>query len=186
MHVERAHVSVSAPVKTLHLFVPGIDPDYAAAAKGAGDLAGDDTLSALGDIAKVLGGGGLGGGFGGLEGAMGRADGVSLDDRAPARHTPFGGLDAEVPTEVPAPAPLQHAWTLGLDEGSGGKRVGTLAVPLASMAGVELEVSAGEVRVTTAAGRRAAVALPFAADADRTKAKYSKSSKTLKVTVTEA
>lgn len=162
----------------------GIDPDYAAAAKGEGDLESDDTLSALGDIAKVLGGG-LGGSFGGgFGGLTGHADGASLDDRAPKRHTPFGGIDDQVPPQGPATA-LPHAWTLGLAAELGGKRVGTLVVPLGSMAGVELEVSAGEVRVTTAEGR-ACVALPFEADADRTKAKYSKSTKTLKVTVTEA
>jgi len=177
----------------------GIDPDYAAATSGSDDLGADDTLSALSDIAKVLGGSGPGSsspseGLMGAMSAMGAdGGGVSLEDRPPARHTPLGGIDHELPAHVLAAGStvaaagkgLQHAWTLGLDTGKG-KRTGTLAVPLESMEGVDLEVSAGEVRVTTAGGKQAYVSLPFAADGDSTKAKYSKSTKTLKVTVIEA
>jgi len=180
----------------LSILVKGIDPDYAAATTASDDLGADDTLSALSDIAKVLSGSDHGPGSssapgGGLMDAMGSmvGAGVSLEDRPPARHTPLGGIDDELPAHVAQAGGeskgLQHAWTLGLDTGKG-KRTGTLAVPLGSMDGVDLEVSAGEVRVTTAGGKQAYVSLPFAADGDSTKAKYSKSSRTLKVTVFEA
>lgn len=182
----------------LSILVKGIDPDYAAATAASDDLGADDTLSALSDIAKVLSGsdhgpggssGAPGGGLMGAMGAMGA--GVSLEDRPPARHTPLGGIDDELPAHVASAdggggsKGLQRAWTLGLDTRKG-KRTGTLAVPLDSMDGVDLEVSAGEVRVTTAGGKQAYVSLPFAADGDSTKAKYSKSSRTLQVTVFEA
>lgn len=162
--------------------VAGIDPDYAEASKPLPEES-NGGMSALGDIASILAGGGSG-----ASSLMGEAAPPLRSSNMPDLMEPLRGLDDEISRpKAPAPASLQHDVVFEQDADSG-KRSCRVTVKLPMEGGIDpgsidVQASADIVRVTAPGKEPLDVTVPF--EVGQTRAKFSKKKSALVVTALE-